>query len=333
MCRCSVSFSWPLLLCSGLLCLGLVLPGVWQIESARAQDDGTAEASAEEVDEDEVNPPTAVKMEETQWPGLVVIFNGHNWGEDKPFLTAIAQCGFAATGCTEAQLEEVGEHGMKGYVYCWAHESATIPQNHIDDENVLCYYYSDRIPPNRWAGEWAVYERQSYAGDPYHPAMMTQTIHWGGHEQFCEIVRGRALEYYHYHWDGDRKPHHYFHFLNVFRQVSLDNANIPICRIVESRWEDPRKTRQTIYTSLAYGVRGFKTGGSGLWDLENRDERGVPRAPSWAKTPTGSIRRLTPTRRFSRRPVVSTCITRLRCRRAHRKRPRVTGCVRAARRF
>jgi hypothetical protein len=63
------------------------------------------------------------------------------------------------------------------------------------------------VQPNRW-GEWAEYERQSYAGDPRRPAMMTMLARWGGIDQYCNIVRGRAMEYYHYHWDGNRAPEH-----------------------------------------------------------------------------------------------------------------------------
>jgi len=37
-----------------------------------------------------------------------------------------------------------------------------------------------------------------------------------------------------------------------------------------------RKTRQTIFTALAYGVRGFRTGGPGLFDTAKRDDRGRP---------------------------------------------------------
>jgi hypothetical protein len=84
------------------------------------------------------------------------------------------------------------------------------------------------------------------------------------------------MEYYHYHWDGNRAPHKHFALLEQYRQASAANGHVPICRVVETRPEDMRKTRQTIYTCLAYGVRGFRTGGRGIFDTNKRDARGVP---------------------------------------------------------
>ena len=68
----------------------------------------------------------------------------------------------------------------------------------------------------------------------------------------------------------------HFALLEQYRQASARNGDVPVCRIVETRPEDMRKTRQTVYTSLAYGVRGYRTGGHGIFDANNRDERGVP---------------------------------------------------------
>jgi len=57
---------------------------------------------------------------------------------------------------------------------------------------------------------------------------------------------------------------------------------VPIIRLLETRPEDMRKTSQTVFTSLAYGVRGFQFGG-GLFDGNKRDERGVPTPNDYGK--------------------------------------------------
>jgi hypothetical protein len=64
--------------------------------------------------------------------------------------------------------------------------------------------------------------------------------------------------------------------MDLYRQASLANNHVPICRLVETRAEDVRKTRQTVFNALAYGTRGFKTGGVGLFNFEDRGERDVP---------------------------------------------------------
>jgi hypothetical protein len=93
---------------------------------------------------------------------------------------------------------------------------------------------------------------------------------WGGIDEFCPTVRGRAMEYYQYHWDSNRRPHMQFAYLDQYRQASIKNGDVPVIRIVEVRPEDMRKTRQTVYTCLAYGVRGYRMGGA-IFDVKNRD--------------------------------------------------------------
>jgi hypothetical protein len=233
------------------------------------------DAANESLCEPPAEPTTAEKMKKVDWPGLICIFHGNNWGEDKPYLLAIKEAGFGATGCAEWQIKEVAEQGMRAYVFLWPHEAATITKKHADNDAVLCYYFSDRIEPHKW-GSWASVEKLAYPSDPRHPAIFTMYSLWGGMDHFCPTVRGRAMEYYQYHWDAARKPHMHFAFLDQYRQASAKNGHVPIIRIVEVRPEDMRKTRQTFYTCLAYGVRGFRTGGTGLFDVSKRDERGVP---------------------------------------------------------
>jgi len=220
-------------------------------------------------------PTVAEKMKQVRWPGAISIFHGANWGEDLAYLDAIAECGFGAAGCAEYQLPQLQERGMKGFLFIWPHEVTTVPPKHVADDSVLCYYLSDRIPPNQWAA-WASQEKLAWRADPHHPAVFTMYALMGGIPQFPELVRGRAMEFYHYHWDANRQPQNHFAVLEQYRQASRANGDVPVVLIAETRAEDVRKTRQTIFTALAYGVRGFRTGGPGLFDTAKRDDRGRP---------------------------------------------------------
>ncbi len=234
-----------------------------------------AKAGADEAPTQDHNPPSNVKVREVKWPGLVSIFHGHNWGDDEKYLQAIREAGFGAAGCSAAQIEQVAEHQMQAFVFLWAHEADTVPRAYRDSDVVLAYYLSDRQPPNRW-GQWAALEKTAYQADPYHPVVFTMAPRaFGGVDQFLPVVRARIIEFYHYHWDANRAPHLRYAILDQIRQESLKVGGVPVCRIVETRADDVRKTRQTIFTSMAYGVRGFRTGGRGLF-TEERDGRGVP---------------------------------------------------------
>lgn len=230
----------------------------------------------------DANPPSLVKSERVLWPGLKTIYHGANWGGDETFVTAIREANYGASGCAEWQVEQCTKRGLESFVFLWAHEAGTIPAKFRDDDAVLCYYLGDRIKPNKW-GFWAGLEAAAYAADPQHPAVFSMSPEaWGGIEVYFPIVRGRAIEYYHYHWDGNRKPHYHFVFLELYRQHAALNGDLPIVRLLETRVEDLRKTGQTVFTSLAYGVRGFQFGG-GLFDGNQRDERGVPKPNDFGK--------------------------------------------------
>jgi len=244
--------------------------GEWFVKIALR--DGAA--PGEPLHKPQPGPTTADKMKHVDWPGAISIYHGHNWGKDKTFPVALKEAGFAAAGVAEYQIDEVARQGLRAFVFIWPHESPTIPPKYKDNKTVLCYYLSDRIPPGKWAS-WTSLETMCYKGDPHHAAFFTMRGLWGGIDAFCPVVRGRAMEYYHYHWDGGRSPHMHFALLDQYRRASVANGDVPVCRIVEVRPEDMRKTRQTVYTCLAYGVRGYRMGG-GIFDTDKRDERGVP---------------------------------------------------------
>lgn len=238
-------------------------------------------APARQLHKAQASPTSATKTKEVDWPGAISIFHGHNWGKDEKFLAAVKRAGFRAAGAAEFQIPQCAKHGLRAFVFIWPHESIAIPPKYKNDKTVLCYYLSDRIQPSKWAS-WASLEEMCYKGDPHHPAIFTMRALWGGIGRFCDVVRGRAMEYYHYHWDSNRSPQSHFAILEQYRAASAANGDVPVCRIVETRPEDMRKTRQTAYTSLAYGVRGYRMGGA-IFDTKKRDKHGLPSPNAYGK--------------------------------------------------
>ena len=232
----------------------------------------------------DANPPSKEKMKVAKWPGLVTIFHGVNWGDDKKYITAIKEAHFGASGAASFQIDDVTKRGLRAFVFIWPFEMTEkkLPAKLRKNKAILGYFMSDRIPPNRW-GTWAGYEKAAYEFDPYHPAVFTMTPRaWGGVDRYLPVTRARLIEYYHYHWDAGRSPHYHFVFLEMYRTESAKHGYVPICRVLETRPEDMRKTSQTIFTSLAYGVRGFRYGGA-LFDQGKRDRRGVPTPNKFGK--------------------------------------------------
>ena len=63
------------------------------------------------------------------------------------------------------------------------------------------------------------------------------------------------LDFYHYHWDGRRHPERRYIYLSSFRELGNKNG-IPVMRCVGGN-VPINQLRQTIYTSLAYGIQDF----------------------------------------------------------------------------
>ena len=225
--------------------------------------------------DDPANPTSAQKAPQVQWPGCVSIFHGHNWGVDENFVTALKEANFGGAGATENQIPACRKAGLKAFVFAWPHESIAIAPKYKDDPTVLAFYMADRYVPGRWE-EFAALEKDMYQGNPVKPAIFTTYALRGGVEEFVSNVRPRALEFYHYHWDANRAPHWRYRVLEQYRQESVKAGGVPLIEIVLVM-SDPRKTRQTVYGSLAYGTRGFRWwGGAQFFDLSKKDARGIP---------------------------------------------------------
>ena len=152
--------------------------GPWSVKSAVGQKDlGDSFC----VEPKELS--TAERRKDVKWPGAISIYHGHNWGDDKAYITAIKEAGYGATGAAEWQIDDCTKAGLKSFVFIWPHEVGTIPAKHKDNRNVLCYYLSDRISPSQWAS-WASMEKMAVRAAASQPAIFTMAARLRGWDQF-----------------------------------------------------------------------------------------------------------------------------------------------------
>ena len=219
--------------------------------------------------------PAKKMVAAADWPGIVSIFHGHNWGNDVKFVDALVKTGFNATGATRPQIEMCRKAGLRVFLFAWPHEAIKWAPKFKDDKTILAYYMSDRQKPNRF-GIFTGMEKQMAAGDPNHPAIYTTRAIWGGLPHFINVVKPRALEYYHYHRDGRRHPERHFLYLQHYRDEAIKAGGIPIIRIIGLDG-NPARLRQTTYLTLAYGIRGLRWwGGGGCFNFGKKDSNGQP---------------------------------------------------------
>ena len=79
---------------------------------------------------------------------------------------------------------------------------------------------------------------------------------WGDIEHFVDTVRPNMLDFYHYHWMPRRRGGWFIMYLNYFRAMANAAGGIPLMRCTDFG-QTPVKVRQTMYVSLACGVKAF----------------------------------------------------------------------------
>ena len=123
-----------------------------------------------------------------------------------------------------------------------------------DDKSVFAYFISDRRRRNSFPA-FANIAKAFQEADPNHPTMFINRANWNEFYEFTEKVQPMMLDFYHYHWDGRRHPERRYIYLSSFRELGNKNG-IPVMRCVGGN-VPINQLRQTIYTSLAYGIQGF----------------------------------------------------------------------------
>jgi hypothetical protein len=123
-----------------------------------------------------------------------------------------------------------------------------------DDPAVFGYFISDRRKRSSFP-LFAKIARVFEKADPNHPTIFINRANWNEFGDFTKQVQPMLLDFYHYHAMPRRHPERYYLYLLMFRDLGQKNG-IPVMRCTSSS-SSPGQLRQTIYTSLAYGVTGF----------------------------------------------------------------------------
>lgn len=123
-----------------------------------------------------------------------------------------------------------------------------------DDKSVFAYFISDRRRRNSFPG-FANIARAFEKADPNHPTIFINRAIWGEYHEFVKQANPMILDFYHYHWDGRRHPERRYIYLRSFCELGQQKG-IPVMRCVGAG-VPIGQLRQTMFTSLAYGVQAF----------------------------------------------------------------------------
>jgi len=195
------------------------------------------------------------------------------WGAptDEAAAKAFVEAGFNTVMGTVEHLELYRAHGLKAILRDATPEYAA---EHQGDEAIWGYYVQDEPKAEEFAQAG---ERLAalQAADPTHPGYVN-LMAWMDLNRYFSTVKPWFLSYDYYQWWWGSQ--HHFGRLAAHRQAALE-AGVPLICWVEANadkryeWGEPgagylpdnaAKLRQSVYTALAYGVRGIQWFTTGL---------------------------------------------------------------------
>ena len=202
------------------------------------------------------------------------------WGEprNEAEMQVYAEANFNVVDGSVDKLDLCRKYGLKLMVRPAV--SPDIASQLADDPTVWGYFIVDE-PGNTWSGDSVDLFKQLSAkvkalheADPNHPAYINLGwLSWSGDylRNFIKTIRPEILSYDYYQWwagGGPQERAAYFARLKYFRAAAL-SAGIPFAcwmegnanPAVDGRPSAPHKAeklRQSVYTSLAYGVKGIE---------------------------------------------------------------------------
>jgi len=224
-----------------------------------------------------VTVPAAAKWEMSEFVILLGWPEEVECPDDEAMIEAMAQAGFNVVMLNEDKLDLAHKYGLKllfrPSLRDWVLEH---PAN-------WGYYVADEPPIEQFA-EVAREVSSYHQADPNHPVYVNLTGQGGDYvRSFVNTVHPRLLTYDYYQWWWTRERH--FSALEEYRRAALDagiplicwvevNANPMVLSVASAgpmKWsctappppDNAEKLRQSVYTSLCYGVKGIEwfTGG------------------------------------------------------------------------
>jgi len=189
------------------------------------------------------------------------------WGQptDDTTAKAFADIGVNTVFCTPETLDLCHRHGLRGLVKGASPEQAIKLSEH---PAVWGWFVRDEPKEEQFA-ETGERVKAFHEADLDHPAYVN-LMAWMNLDKYLETVKPRFLSYDFYQWWWG--PHNHLWRLEAHRNAAL-KAGLPlICWIegnADGRWEmgekgqtylpdNEPKLRQSLYTSLAYGVKGIQ---------------------------------------------------------------------------
>lgn len=206
------------------------------------------------ADEQPASPPQ-VKVR-YRMPTIVMMAHA-NWPKDPKYHDEMAEFvvnnGFNTVEGGINMLDVCRKHGLMVQL---GGDQATLNEASKlrDDPAVFGYFMSDRRRSSSFplfASQARVFEK----ADPNHPTIFINRANWNEFGAFAKQVKPMVLDFYHYHAMPRRHAERYYLYLLMFRGLGQEHG-IPVMRCTSSS-SPPTVLRQTIYTSLAYGVKGF----------------------------------------------------------------------------
>jgi len=205
------------------------------------------------------------------WQMEQLMISGWGGPTDEATARAFVGAGFNTVMCKVEQLELCRAHGLKAILFDATPEFAA---QHRGDQAIWGYYVQDEPKAEEFAhaGERVA---AFQAADPTHPAYIN-LMAWMDLRQYFTTVKPWFLSYDYYQWWWGCQNH--FGRLAAHRQAALD-AHVPLICWVEAnadkRYErgeagagylpdNAAKLRQSVYTALAYGVKGIQWFTTGL---------------------------------------------------------------------
>jgi hypothetical protein len=189
-------------------------------------------------------------------PAIIMMAHA-DWPKDPKYHDAMAEFvianGFNTVEGGLDLLDVCREHGLMVRL---GGDQATLDAAPTlkDDPAVFGYFISDRRKRSAFPA-FANIARIFEQADPNHPTIFINRANWNEFGDFAKQVQPMLLDFYHYHAMPRRHPERYYVFLLMFRGLGQEHG-IPVMRCTSS--SSPADVlRQTIYTSLAYGVKGF----------------------------------------------------------------------------
>jgi len=191
------------------------------------------------------------------------------WGgpsENTP-AESFAAANFNTVMCVADQLDLCRKYGLKGVVMDATPEMAA----KLTEDNAVWGYYVRDEPWNEEQYQSCAQRRAAlHQADPNHPGWVNLGGSYQRHKKYIETVQPEVLSYDYYQWWWERKNH--FTLLEDYR-AAAQAAGIPLICWVEANAnpdchyngstcsylsDNAEKIRQSVYTSLAYGVKGIE---------------------------------------------------------------------------